>query len=373
MTTRERILAVYNGRVPDQVPFMLDLSHYYYERFQKNWDLCNGYALPEYDLIDFNKEMNAGFYMPNQAIFFDTKMDDSVKVLVERREIDGRPEIVWRYDTPIGSIERIRIWEPGSYSWAIKKWGVTTEQDLKVLAYAMSARSFMPLVENFKKWDDYVGDNGVIYLSGGYSAIGYLLNYWMGVEGTVYAAMDWPDTMRAVVDQINENNLQLVKMLSKYPNQISIMGDNISSDVQSPAFFEAWSSDFYGKAIDLYHGHGKKVAVHVDGKLKNAIAMVRDLGADAIDAVTPGSVGGYTPAQCRSEAGEKLILSGGIPNELWLKEFPMAHFEQAVLAWLALREQSPALISAAGDQVPPKAEQCRIRRMQELVNRHGGY
>ena len=70
MTPRERILAVYNGETPDRVPYMLDLSHYYYHRFKKDWDLCNGYSEPERDLIDFNKAMGAAFYMPNQARFF---------------------------------------------------------------------------------------------------------------------------------------------------------------------------------------------------------------------------------------------------------------------------------------------------------------
>ena len=373
MTLRERILAVYNGKTPDKVPFMLDLSHYYYERFQKDWNLCSGYTEPEQDLIDFNKRVRAGFYMPNQAVFYRTEMASDVISTVERRPVGDTEEIVWRYETPIGSIERIRIWEPGSYSWAIKKWGVETEQDLKVLGYAMASRRYTPLIENYQAWENAVGDDGVVYLSPGYSAMGYLLNYWMGIENTVYATMDWYDTMRAVIDQINENNLELIRTLCQYPNAVCILGDNFSSDVQPPVFFEEWSADYYGRAIDLLHHAGKKVAVHIDGKLQGAISMIRDVGADAIDAVTPGSVGGYTPRQCREEAGPKLILSGGIPNELWLKEFPMEQFEKAVMDWLELRHESPALISAAGDQVPPRAEERRIYRMQELVEQYGGY
>lgn len=373
MNLRERILSVYQGKTPDKVPFMLDLSHYYYERFQKNWDLCKGYSEPEQDLIDFNKKVRAGFYMPNQAIFYRTETDSSVKSTVERRPVGDTEEIVWRYETPIGSIERIRIWNATTYSWAIKKWGVETEEDLKVLAYAMSARKYSPLIENYQAWDNAVGDDGVVYLSNGYSAMGYLLSYWMGIENTVYATMDCPDLLHDVVDQINENNLELIRMLCKYPCPVCIMGDNFSSDIQPPVFFEEWSADFYGRAIDLLHHAGKKVAVHVDGKLRNAISMIRDVGADAIDAVTPGSVGGYTPRQCREEAGPKLILSGGIPNELWLEEFPMEQFEKAVLDWLELRQESPALISAAGDQVPPHADERRIYRMQELVEQYGAY
>lgn len=374
MTHRERILAVYNGQKPDRVPFMLDLSHYYYHRFQKDWDLCYGYHVPEHDLIDFNRKMGAAFYMPNQAVFFKVEYANGVISTAERRMVGGVPEIVWRFDTPLGSIERIRIWETDSYSWAIKKWGVKDEKDLAVLGYAMAARRYTPLTSNYKAWADYVGDDGVVYLSPGYSAIGYLMNYWMGVENTIYASYDMEDALQDAVEKINTNALELVEMLAaEYDAPVIVLGDNFSSDIQPPAFFARWSKDFYSKACRIAHDRGKKVAVHVDGKLKGAISMVRDAGADAIDAVTPGSVGGYTPEECRMEAGSKLILSGGIPNELWYPFADIALFEQAVKDWLALKEISPALISAAGDQVPPGAEEARIRRMGELVEKYGNY
>ena len=375
MTPRERILAVYNGQTPDRVPYMLDLSHYYLHRFQKPWDLCNGYPEPDYGMIDFNRSMGAAFYMPNQAIFSKTQYVNDVKASVQTRSVNGVPEIVWRYDTPLGSIERIRVWNKNTYSWPIKKWGVVTEKEVEILAYAMSSSRYTPLPKNYDAWADYVGDDGVVYLGAGYSAIGYLMSYWMGVENTIYAIDDFEDVMAEAVHRINENILEQVRiMASEFRAPVILMGDNFSSDVQPPSFFAQWSKDFYTKAIQIFHDHGKKVAVHVDGKQKGALAMLRDAGADAIDAVTPGSVGRYTPSQARAEAGDKLILSGGIPNELWYAKYAaMEQFEDAVKQWLALKDLSPALIAAAGDQVPPGAEEARIRRMGELVEEYGYY
>ena len=111
----------------------------------------------------------------------------------------------------------------------------------------------------------------------------------------------------------------------------------------------------------------------MDGKLKGAIKMMRDIGVDCIDAVTPGSVGGCTPAQARAEAGNDLILSGGIPNELWYSYCDVSKFEAAVKEWLALKDISPALIAAAGDQVPPGAEEDRIFLYGKLVDEYGWY
>ena len=374
MTPRERILAVYNGQKPDRVPYMLDLSHYYLYKFQLPWDLCNGYPKPDTGLMDYTRKMGAAFYCPQQTHFWNVEYANDVKSFAATNVVDGVPEICWRFETPMGSIERIRVWEPASYSWAIKKWGVETEKDLEILAYAMSSRRYTPIPQNYEDWVDYIGEDGLVYLNSGYSAMGYLMNYWMGVENTIYASYDSEDVLEECVNKINDNALEQIKMMAEeFSAPVIIMGDNFSSDVQSPSFFGRWSKDYYAKAYDIIHQNGKKVAVHVDGKLKGAIKMMKDIGADCIDAVTPGSVGGCSPMEAREEAGQDLILSGGIPNELWYDYSPVEKFDEAVKAWLALKEISPALIAAAGDQVPPGAEEDRILRMTRLVEEYGYY
>jgi uroporphyrinogen-III decarboxylase len=237
----------------------------------------------------------------------------------------------------------------------------------------MAGRSYESLVENFTAWDEAVGDIGIAYLMPGYSAMGYILNYWMGIEQTIYAAVDWNDTMHEVVDMINDNNLKIIELLADYPGEAVLMGDNFSSDIQPPSFFREWSETYYKKAFDIFHSKGKKVAIHVDGRLRGAIKMIRDCGADIIDAVTPVPMGDLTPAQCRDEAGNKLILSGGVSPDLWLPSAPLAAFEKAVTDWLGTRKTSPALIAAAGDQVPPQADEHRIEIMRDLVEKHGKY
>ncbi len=137
MTMRERILAVYRGETPDVVPYMLDLSHWFYHKNRIPWDLSVAYDKPEYELIGYHKQAGAGFYMPNLGAVYSVAYGDDVQSEVTKVVHDGVPEIVWRLTTPLGSIERRRMWEESSYSWAITRWGVQTEQDLRVLGYAL--------------------------------------------------------------------------------------------------------------------------------------------------------------------------------------------------------------------------------------------
>ena len=378
MTQRERILAVYEGRRPDVVPFMLDLSHWFYHRTGRPWDLTQSYERPESELIAYHRAHRVGFYVPNLATQYGVAYGEGVLSSVRKESREGRPEIVWRLETRSGSIERRRVWEPGSYSWAISSWGVRDERGLAVLAEALGSRSYEPLWDRFSAWRDEVGENGVVYALTGYSGMGHLLNYWMGVEGALLATADWPAAVRETVETINRNNLRLIDLLAASPAEVVCMGDNFSSDIQPPHFFESWSASYYREAVRRLHAAGKKVAVHVDGRLRGALAMIGSTGADCCDAVTPGHAdsagrGDLSPAACRAEAGPELILSGGVAPELWLPGSPVGRFRQAVLEWLDTRGSSARLIAAAGDQVPPGAEEGRISLMRDLVEEHGRF
>ena len=373
MTLRERILAVYQGRVPDVVPYMLDLSHWFYHRQHLPWDLSKTYADPERELIDYHKKAGAGFYLPNLAALFSVEYPSNVRATTTKRMVDGAPEIIWRIETPLGSIERARLWHEQTYSWAISRLGIQTEQDMRVFGYAMSRRQFVPHWDCYHRWDDYVGDTGVVYLPFGYSAIGHFLHYWMGTEGLVYAMQDWPALVRDTVEAVNANTLELVDLVCQSPVEIVFMTDNFSSDVQPPAFFETWSRSFYAEALARLHRAGKFAAVHLDGKLHGGLRMFREVGFDGIDAVTPTPMGDLTPEQCRAEAGNDMILSGGVSPDLWLPQVPLEAFEAKVLQWLDTRKTSHRLIAAAGDQVPPGADEQRIAIMRDLVETHGRF
>ena len=373
MSMRQRILTVFRGDCPDVVPYMLDLSHWFYHRRRIPWDLSMAYEKPESELIGYHKQVGAGFYMPNLGSFYSASYGSDVESEVRKEYRDGAPEIVWRLATPHGEIERRRMWEEDSYSWAITRWGAQTEQDLRALGYALSSLTFTPHWDRYRAWVEEVGDMGVVYLSAGYSAMGHLLNYWLGVSGTAYAIADWPSTMREVVDQINDNNLKLIDLLAASPAEIIIMGDNFSSDLQPPRFFAKWSKPYYSEAIRRLHAAGKFVAVHIDGRLRGAIGMIRDAGADCGDAITPAPMGDLTPQACREEAGRDFILSGGVPPNLWLPQVPLEEFKRSALEWLKLKDFGPRLIANAGDQVPPDAAEERIEIMRDLVEQHGRY
>ena len=152
MTIRERILAVYQGETPDVAPFMLDLSHWFYQKNRMPWDLSRAYEEPEWELIEYHKNADVGFYVAQLGAFYDAAYPDDVTAEVVKHDADGCDAITWRFHTPIGTIERTRVWEETTYAWAIREWAIRTETDLKVLQYALADRAFSPKWENYEAW-----------------------------------------------------------------------------------------------------------------------------------------------------------------------------------------------------------------------------
>ena len=373
MSVRDRILTVFRGETPDVVPFMMDLEHWFCHRTDRPFDISQSLREPDYELLDYHREAGVGFFSPSLVSFFSVEYGQDAVVRHEKADVDGVPTITWTCETPLGVIKRSRAWQKDSYSWGIREWGVKTKQDLKVLAYVMSHRTFVPRWDIYRAWSDYVADQGVVYLPLGYSAIGMLLNTWMGIEATVYALHDWPVLMREIIDSINANVLDCVDMIADSPAPVIRMGDNFSGDVQHPRFFGQWSRAFYVEAIRRLHAAGKYVAVHIDGRVKGALGMIEDCGADCADAVTPVPMGNLTPKQCRAEAGPDLILSGGISPDLFRPEASTEDLRRFVLQWLELRKDNPRLIAAVGDELAPGTPEDRIGMIRDLVETYGRY
>ena len=104
MTPRERVAAVYAGQVPDQVPLLLDLSHWYKRQYNRTFDLA-GYTSVEEGLVKLHHEIGAICYV-EMGSFYDLSPDSS-DILFETSTSSG--VFTTRIKTPIGTLHEERI------------------------------------------------------------------------------------------------------------------------------------------------------------------------------------------------------------------------------------------------------------------------
>jgi hypothetical protein len=46
--------------------------------------------------------------------------------------------------------------------WGVSEWGIRTEEELKVLGYALGNRRFSARWDRYQAWVDTVGEQGVV-------------------------------------------------------------------------------------------------------------------------------------------------------------------------------------------------------------------
>jgi hypothetical protein len=367
MNERERILKVLKSETPDRVPWFADLGHWFRAESGQQWDLfqvnnCTG------EMADLHREVKAGWYVEVGSLHEECYEDG----VVREKEIVG-DRAIERFTTPAGELQMERKWNPVSFSWDIIKLMVENMNDLKILLYAVERKNYRPKYENWQKIEEVGNDIGLGFPSLGYTGLGSLMSYYMGVQNTIYAIYETPELMKQYIDTYNKKHLQLVDLYCQSPAPHVIFTDNLSGDVQPPDLFREFSFNHYKAIAEHLHHTDKTVSTHIDGMLNGIISVTAEAGIDVADACTPKPTGDLTPLEIRKQAGDKMILMGGIAPTMWLPTTSEKVFISHVKEWLELRKISSRLVLSAGDQVPPGTELKRIKLVYDIVEEHGRY
>lgn len=365
MTPRQRLLAVYRGQTPDRVPALADLSYWHAAHgggkfIPGHTDGANSDKIPR--LIELHRRCDAAIHL-NLGSFYGEHFDETVRV---RSGMDGE-QYRHRFETPVGAVEEVRRWSEITYSWPIVQHMVRSAADLKVIRYIFEHVSYSARWDAFREVDELVGDIGLPLVQVPYTGMGFLISRYAGVEQTVMLAMDEPDELEQTVATINAAHEKVMRLMADGPSQVLFHSDNLSADVQSPRWLERYSGPYYRRMAAIAHEYDKPLVVHIDGRLRGLLRAVGEMGIDGADAVTPAPWGDLTPQQCRDEAGERFVLSGGVPPSSFLPGVPLKTLDEQIDAWLELRHRSAALIIAPGDQLPPDGELDRVVRLVDAA------
>lgn len=366
MKPNERVRAVFQGRKPDRVPLLLDLSHWYKRNNKVPFNLA-GFTGVEQGLVELHKRIGAVAYC-EMGGFYCLETDDP-DWRQETTTQDG--VFITRIITPLGELHEERVFNATSYSYSIRKYMLSSPDDFPIVEGLMARLRCRPCWERYHAWCDALGDLAFPYAQLPYSGSGYLMARYMEVAEAIFAVQDEPEKVARLIRAVNECNLRILDTLLDGPFETLIISDNYDSNVQTKSFFDAYVRDYYTEVARRLHAHGKYLAIHVDGESRGVLGWLAECGVDCADAVTPAPMFVLTPEQMRADAGPDLILSGGIPAAIFGPTGNDADFEECVKRWLDTRLASPRLFMAAGDQVPPDVAYDRIARLPGLVERYG--
>lgn len=364
MTEKERLLAVFNKHTPDKTPWFADLSYLYNSMIATK--TLDKRFMGEDGYLEFHKELGAGicFYAPFPwKVIYSDKISYSTKISGNERMTEFR--------TPIGNLSCLEHYLPETYSWAITKHYVNSIEDMKIMEYIHEQTNYEENYSDFSRTSELWGDYGIAVAMPVIASAPFqkMLARWAGVENTVILHMDHEDNFKTLLEAIEFSELPVFDILCNSPCEYVEYAENLSSEVTGAGFFCEFNMPHYKKRNDLLHRAGKFTGIHIDGTLKPCLSMLAECGFDAAEAVTPYPIGDIKLKDLRKEAGDELIIWGGLPGALFSPQYSETQFISHLEEILQTFHRDTGFILGVADQVPPDGLIHRIEIVREMVDR----
>lgn len=371
MTSKERIIAAWNGKKADHTPlttwcFGLTapeklrwtnngqvVKHWFSKRMEHLHTLPEPWGLED----DFKR------VLAWQSLGVDDILDVSVPWSIDANvtwtdstipagELDEHPVMIREYNTPSGTFRHaVRKTEedPGE-GWVIQpdyvpliedynipraiEHVVSSASDVSKARYLMTGpndeacRWFaqrMALVKDFadanavpvQAWSAF-GMDGVVWLT--------------GTDGAIIMAMDEPRAFGELIDIIAQADLARTELAASTPgvDMVCQRGWYSSTDFWSPRIFEEFVFPHTAKLAQTAHEHGKKFGYVMTTGVKTLGPRLADAGVDVLYFVDPVQ-DGISLETARDLLGGRITLVGGT-NALSLCAGPKRIREEVKLA-----------------------------------------
>jgi uroporphyrinogen-III decarboxylase len=93
---------------------------------------------------------------------------------------------------------------------------------------------------------------------------------------------------------------------------VFISHDNLDSMFYAPSIYQNYCHEFFARASDLLHQHGKHLMVHACGRSRALLPLIGDARVDALEGVTPPPMGDVQLKDVRRSVYDGFTLNGGM-------------------------------------------------------------
>ena len=316
MNVKERVLTAMHWGEPDQVPLTV------YE-----------WMLPRGTTERLLREHGVGLIvrLPPQRI-----EHRNVEILTREYQEQGKKLIRRTIRTPVGEVWQTLEPDPayGTSNW-IQEHFIKGPDDYRVIESYYRDAIYHDNFDAIREAQRRVGGDGIVLVRVAKSPIQEMLYQLMGYE---QFAIDYHER-RAAFDSLHavmaKRYEELYDLAARSPVEILQLGDNLSSDVVGKDRYRNYLMPEYRKIMARLAGTGKKLAVHMDGRLQSLVDEIAAAEFDIVEAMTPPPMGDVSVREARRRWPNKA---------LWINFTSSMHIEPPAVIEAHTRE----LLAEAG-------------------------
>ena len=394
MTDRQRIWMAAKGEMPDILPYVPRIDLWYNAnsmagtlpakhegRTQDEISRAEGWALhkviPEYLKVrrpEDNLHRAIGVSALKETVF-DYRFSSSIEIGVTVEGGHTRVE----YHTPLGTVSAATVYteemkKAGASTVWIDEYIIKKPEDYRVVGYLFENLELVPAFDDFIKWKDGIGDNGLAVTLGQRAAspMHHIQKHFLDATDFYFHYHDYPNEMRALAESVENYFNTALRIISGSPAEAVLWGANFDDTITYPDYFKKEISPWIEKASDTLGARGKLVFCHCDGENSGLMDLIRDSGMHVAEAVCPHPMTRIPIGEYYRKWRDHLTIFGGIPSTLLLEESTTEEEFEAYLDHL-FKAVTPGtrFILGIADTAPPNAVFERLIRIGERVEKEG--
>jgi len=326
MNGRERFLTALSNGKPDRLPCQVhSWMPYYLKTYLNNVDQVEAYKYMGMDPV---------LYVSPNYIFNPLDLDKWQEKYIDLGlDKDGNKRYRREITTPKGMLFSEHA-ENQYTSWITKQL-VTKDEDFEIW------NEFVPLPEKVD-WTPVieakklVGENGIVRCGffdfGQGSPWQSYVNYLVDVEETIYRCYDEPEYIHYVMRCLLDKKLKVIDRAGKFEIDLVETGGGAgSSTVISPDMHKEFCQPYDIIQHKAIHEHGAKTVYHLCGGLMPLLEIVAENGTDALETMTPKSMGGdCVLSEAAQRVGDKLAFVGGFDQNQGFEKGTKEYIEKSV-------------------------------------------
>ena len=281
------------------------------------------------------------------------------------------------YHTPVGTASAASLYDEEmrkagvSITW-INERILKRPEDYRAVGYIFENLEIVPAFDQYSRWKDYIGEDGVACAVGNLSAspMQHIQRDFLEATDFFYHYHDYPREMRDLAQRIELYFEQILAIMAEAPAEFIVWGTNYDDMITYPEYFKKEILPWLQRATNVLKSAGKHVLSHCDGENLGLMDLIRDSGIHLAEAICP-----YPMTKVRVEEyyrawGDKLTLWGGIPSNLLLAESTSDENFEAYLDHLFKSiGDGRRMIFGIADTTPPNAVYERLLRIGDRVEK----
>lgn len=380
MTSRERLIAVLKGEIPDRVPvsfFVQEefLSFYYPDRdkIRRLEEAVDCARELKFDLMVRSKNFETPHFMKKSFPNWD----------LNRYEIADGDNLynVFEVNTPEGMLKQVEVGPNikrgiSGIHRSTCEYLIKDEKDFELFVKYIPGldNDTVKEMEAYTKYAlEFLGDTG-IFVPWGWAGVYNQAAVYRNIQDLMIDPYINADFYIAYMEKITEMEIEFNTALAGFlPDGIGVQGNIANSGMVGKEFFDTHILPYEKRLVEAISSNNVFTVYHNCGKAKVLQKSYTGMGLTAWETVASEPQGDNSLDEAKKNVGDKLVLIGNLDQVDFLKTAVKKAIEEKVEELINIGKPGGKYIFAGSDFLEKDTPIDNIITAIEAAKRHGVY